>query len=112
MALAVLAARLVSGRHSSQGEAKSAIEPTLRSPVPSKILVRNAPKILSTTKWSDRISDTQDRNARSSPKVVLAPGREFFVASSAVGVLSLSRLSRSAVRLSFWDLGITAVYLV
>ena len=36
--------------------------------------------------------------------LALALGREFFVASSAVGVSLLSRLSSSIVRLSFWDL--------
>ena len=52
MVFAVLATHLVSGRHSSQGEARSAIEPTLTSPAPNEFLVLNAPKILSTTKLS------------------------------------------------------------
>ena len=38
------------------------------------------------------------------PALILALGREFFVASSVVGVLRLSRLSSSTVRLSFRDL--------
>ena len=36
MTFAVLATHLVSGRHSSQGEARSAIEPTLSSHAPSE----------------------------------------------------------------------------
>ena len=38
------------------------------------------------------------------PTLVLALGHEFLVASSAVGVLRLSRLSKSIVRWSFQDL--------
>ena len=58
MVLAVLAAHLVSGRHSSQEEARSAIEPTSSGPTPSESLVLDAPKILSTAKLYDHISDT------------------------------------------------------
>ena len=38
------------------------------------------------------------------PALVLAPGYGFFVASSAVGVFCLGRLSSSTVWFSFWDL--------
>ena len=46
------------------------------------------------------------------PTLVLAPGREFFVAPSAVGVWHLSRLSSSTARFSLWDLLNPAVLLV